>query len=71
MTFPESKENIRGWLTLKMRTGRFSERLLKELASHNISRTVNVHAVLDEIGYLEVPRSRRAGTKPAKFLRGL
>jgi hypothetical protein len=69
MTFEESCEQMRGWLTLKMCTGKFSQLLVEQLAWHNINRTVHVQAVFDQIGYLEDPSRRRLGTKAAELFK--
>jgi hypothetical protein len=66
MTFEEAKIEVGQWLTLKMRTGKFSQLLLEQLTLHVIERTVHVHCVYDEIGHLEDPTAYRStGTKPA------
>ncbi|SRR5258708_1154357 len=66
MTFEESSGQMHGWLTLKMCTGKFSQMLVEQLAWHNINRTVHVHAVFDQIGYLEDPSWTCPGTKTAE-----
>jgi hypothetical protein len=69
MTFEDGKEDVHEWLAANMRTGNFSLLLLEELAWHKINRTIHVHAVFDEIGYLEDPSHRPTGTKKAGRLK--
>jgi hypothetical protein len=51
---------VRGWLGLKMRTGRYSFGLVLELARHLIARTYNVHTNLRRD---RDPRRQRQQTK--------
>jgi hypothetical protein len=61
----EAVADVRGWLDIKLRTGRYSFGFVLELAQHAISRTYNVHTIYDEIGKLEGSDSRPSMTKPA------
>lgn len=56
---------VRSWLDIRLRTGRYSFGFVLELAQHAIGRTYNVHAIYDEIGTLEGSDSRPSMTKPA------
>ena len=57
--------DVRGWLDVKLRTGRYSFGFVLELAQQAIGRTYNVHTIYDEIGKLEGSDSRPSMTKPA------
>ncbi len=61
----EAVADVRGWLDVKLRTGRYSFGFVLELAQHAMSRTYNVHTIYDEIGKLEGSDSRPSMTKPA------
>lgn len=66
---------VRGWLDLKMKTGRYSFGLVMELVDP-ADRLCSVHSIYDEIGKLEGTDSRPSLTKPAErfksgTLRGL
>jgi hypothetical protein len=68
--------DVRGWLAVKLTTGRCSFGLIMELAYHTIHRLYHVHAIYDEIGKLEGTDDRPSLTKPAapfdrEILRGL
>jgi hypothetical protein len=68
--------HVRTWLDMKLRAGRYSFGFMMELVWHCIQRRYNVHAIYDEIGWLEEPGTRRGITKPATpfkaaVLRGL
>ena len=57
---------VKGWVALKLTTGRCSALLVRELAGHFIGRTLEVFRIYDEIGHLEgAPKSRPTSTKPA------
>jgi hypothetical protein len=68
MSFEEAKEQARGWLDeVKIRTGKYSQLLVEQLAAHNVNRTADVHCILDQIGFLEDPSTAGAGgAKEAK-----
>lgn len=59
-------QDVRGWLDLKMRTGRYAFGFAAELAGHMVARQYSVHSIYDEIGILEGTDTRRSSTKPAK-----
>lgn len=61
---------IRGWLNLKRRTGRYSWGFLVELVHHSLRRKVHIHAVYDEIGKLEGSDIRPSRTKKPRQMRG-
>lgn len=59
-------EEVKGWLDLKLTSGRVSTLLVNELAYGMVNRTVHVHKIYDEIGGLEGAESTRpTNTKPA------
>ncbi len=63
-------DEVRGWLDLKTRTGRYSHGFSIELAIHLIVRSYDVHAIYDEVAKLEGHDTRPSVTKPATpFLR--
>lgn len=63
-------DDVRGWLDLKMRTGRYSLGIVVEIALHLVTRSYDAHAIYDEIGKLEGRDTRPSATKPATpFLR--
>jgi hypothetical protein len=61
----EAVADVRCWLDIKLRTGRYSFGFVLELAQHVMSRTYNVHTIYDEIGMLEGSDNRPSMTKPA------
>lgn len=60
-----AREEVDGWLTLKLRTGRCSALLRSQLAIHMVARIYHVHAILDEIAKLEGLDTQPSGTKSA------
>jgi hypothetical protein len=69
-TVEETEAEIRSWLNPKIRTGRFSKLFVDQLVRHQIDRTVHVHAIYDQIGYLEGPDAGRGGAKDAALFTG-
>ena len=68
----ESVADVRGWLDIKLTTGRYSFGFVLELAGHQMARQYNVHTIYDEIGVLESTSSRPSMTKPPEpFKRGI
>lgn len=63
--FAWALRDVRDWLDLKMRTGRYASGFAAELAAHMMSRHYSVHAIYDEIGILEGADARPSTTKPA------
>lgn len=63
--FAEALQDVRGWLDLKMRTGRYALGFAAELAGRMVARHYSVHTVYDEIGILEGASTLRSTTKPA------
>lgn len=62
----EITAEIRGWLDLKMVTGRYSSGLVTELSCHVKGRTSHFFLILDEIGNLEgAPGAKPTNTKLA------
>jgi hypothetical protein len=69
MKLEDAFSEMREWLALKMRTGRFSRLLNMQLAVLYISRMAHVHRILDQIEYIEEPAKMVGGTKPStRFL---
>lgn len=63
--FAWALQDVRGWLDLKMRAGRYASGFAAELATHMLARNYSVHAIYDEIGILEGADTCRSNTKPA------
>jgi len=62
---------VKGWLELKLTSGRCSALLVDELAHHMLNRTLDVFAIYDEIGGLEgAPFTYPRSTKPPSAFRG-
>lgn len=73
MTLPleECRADVIEWLNLKMKTGRYSDLLVDQLAWHMHHRTLNTFAVYDEIDVLEgSERARSTTTKAATEFTG-
>jgi hypothetical protein len=66
---------IRSWLNLKQRNGRYAHGFLAELATNSVARLFDIHAIYDEIGKLErtdtVPSLTKKSRQMRPPLRGL
>lgn len=60
---------IRGWLKVKQRNGRYAHGFLVELAVNSADRRFNVHAIYDEIGKLEGTDTTPSITKKPSQMR--
>lgn len=65
----EAMTEVRAWLNLKRRSGRYSHGFLAEMAVHSLDRKYDVHAVYDEIGILEGTDPRPSLTKKPRRMR--
>jgi hypothetical protein len=65
----EELTEIREWLDLKLRSGRYAHGFLAELAAGAVNRTLHVHAIYDEIGKLEGSDPRPSLTKKPRKMR--
>jgi hypothetical protein len=70
VTLNDKLAEIRQWLNLKRRAGRYSWGFLVELVDHSLRQKVDIHAVFDEIGMLEGSDPRPSRTKKPKQMRG-
>lgn len=67
----DGEVSIRGWLDLKIITGRYSQVLVSQLLRCVEERIFNVFSIYDEIGALEgMPGNRSPRTKPAAQFKG-
>jgi hypothetical protein len=71
----EELTEIRSWLNLKRRNGRYAHAFLAELAVNSANRLLHIHAIYDEIGKLEgtdtVPSMTKKPRQMLPPLRGL
>jgi len=65
----EALAEVRGWLNLKRRSGKYAHGFLVELSFHAVARSYNVHAIYDEIGKLEGRDTRPSRTKKFRQMR--
>lgn len=60
---------VRQWLEVKRRNGRYAHGFLVELALNSLDRSFDIHGVYDEIGILEGTDSRVSLTKKPRKMR--
>jgi hypothetical protein len=66
------EEEVRGWLDLQLVSGRYSSRIVQQLAEMIASRSASVFPIYNEIALLEgAPHARMTGTKQFAPLKGL
>ena len=60
---------VRGWLEVKRRNGRYARGFLADLAVNSLDRRFHIHGVYDEIGMLEGTDKRISMTKKPRRMR--